>query len=95
MLRIEIQVPASQSLKEKRRPVKSLIANLENRFHCAAAEVDFQDLHQRAAIGVALVAGDGQFLAQRLLAVKEYVQTLPEALVLQIQEQQFRMTGEP
>ena len=43
------------SLKEKRMIVKSLIAKLQNRFHASAAEVDEQDMHQIAVIGVAAI----------------------------------------
>ena len=43
------------SLKEKRMIVKSLIAKLQNKFHVSAAEIDEQDTHQIAVIGVAAI----------------------------------------
>ena len=47
--------PWSHSLKAKRMVVRSLIAKLQNRFHVSAAEIDEQDAHQTAVIGVAAV----------------------------------------
>ena len=35
--------------------VKSLVAKLQNRFHVSAAEIDEQDTHQIAVIGVAAI----------------------------------------
>jgi uncharacterized protein YlxP (DUF503 family) len=44
------------SLKEKRMIVKSLTAQLQNRFHVSAAEIDEQDTHQIIVIGVGVAA---------------------------------------
>ena len=41
-----LQTPWTQSLKEKRMIVKGIIAQLQNRFHVSAAEIDEQDTHQ-------------------------------------------------
>src|SRR6185437_12802574 len=46
------------SLKEKRSIVRPLLAGLSRRTEAAAAEVDFHDLHRRAAIGVSVVGAD-------------------------------------
>lgn len=46
------------SLKEKRRVVKAIIARLRNHFNASVAEVDANDMHQRAVVGVALVGND-------------------------------------
>ncbi len=46
------------SLKEKRRVVKTIIARLRNHFNASVAEVDANDVHQRAVVGVALVGND-------------------------------------
>lgn len=47
-----------RSLKEKRRILRPLIADLNRRTEAAAAEVGHHDLHRRAVIGVSVVAGD-------------------------------------
>ena len=50
-----LHAPYVHSLKEKRMIVKSLTAQLQNRFHVSAAETDEQDTHQSIVIGVAAV----------------------------------------
>ena len=50
-----LHAPWVHSLKEKRMVVKSLITQLQNKFHVSAAEVDEQDIHQIIVIGVAAV----------------------------------------
>ncbi len=50
--KIKLYLPESQSLKDKRRVLKSLIARLKNRFNVAIAEVEAQDIHQSAVLVV-------------------------------------------
>lgn len=87
-MRIELLIPGSRSLKEKRRPLKSLIERLRLRFHVSVAEVDHQDLHQRAAIGIALVASDGGNLLDQMRMLKEFIYNNPECQVLDVRESQ-------
>ena len=54
-LRIEVRVPASHSLKEKRSVVKSLKDQLRGRFNIAVAEVEANELWQRATVGISAV----------------------------------------
>jgi uncharacterized protein YlxP (DUF503 family) len=55
---IELSLPAPQSLKDKRGALKPLIAQMRREFNVAVAEVDRQDLWQRATLGVATVSTD-------------------------------------
>ncbi|MFN2388702.1 MAG: DUF503 domain-containing protein [Actinomycetota bacterium] len=55
--RFELFIPASRSLKDKRQVLRSVIDTVSHRFGVAIAEVDHQNLWQRAAIGVSCVAG--------------------------------------
>lgn len=89
VLRASLQVPGARSLKEKRRPLKRLIAGLQNAFHAAAAEVDAHDLHQRAVVGVAVVAPDGERLSRLLAAIEDYLARDPDLPVLAIAREHF------
>jgi len=46
------------SLKEKRRVVKTVIAQLRNNFNASVAEVADNDVHQQAVVGFALAGND-------------------------------------
>ncbi len=49
---VELHVHASQSLKQKRGVVRSIVQRLRNRFNIAVAEVGGQDTWQRAVLGI-------------------------------------------
>lgn len=55
MLRLQLFLPTPQSLKEKRAIVRKLTGRCRARFPVSAAEVDHQDLWQRATLGFAMV----------------------------------------
>ncbi|HUH08831.1 MAG TPA: DUF503 domain-containing protein, partial [Egibacteraceae bacterium] len=57
LVTVELHIPAAGSLKAKRGVVKSLVARLRQELNCSVAEVDHQDLWQRAELGVAVAAG--------------------------------------
>lgn len=70
------------SLKEKRSLVRPLIAELRRRFDVAAAEAGHAELHRRALIGVAAVAGDVGHVREVLQACERLVAGRPEMELL-------------
>lgn len=54
--RFEIFIPSSASLKDKRQVLRKVTQVVRNKFNVSIAEVDYQDLWQRAALGVTCVA---------------------------------------
>jgi uncharacterized protein YlxP (DUF503 family) len=58
ILRLTFHIPHARSLKDKRRVVLKLRDRVRARFDVSIAEVDAQDLHQRAVFGVSVVSGD-------------------------------------
>ena len=54
--RVELRIRGMRSLKEKRRVVKKIIADIGAAHPIAVAEVDHQDLWQRADLGIAAVS---------------------------------------
>lgn len=84
--RITIHLPASQSLKDKRQVVRSLLARLRNQFEVAAAEVDTQDLRQLATIGLAYVSSDAQHAEEILDHAARYIEaTRPDIEITDLQ----------
>lgn len=64
--RLELRIPMSESLKAKRHVVKAITGGLRSKFNVAVAEVDHQDLWQRASIGVTCIS-ESSFHAQKML----------------------------
>jgi uncharacterized protein YlxP (DUF503 family) len=80
-VRIELHLPYAHSLKDKRAILNRLKDRLRNT-GAAVAEVDHVDLWQRAALGVAIVAGASEVLTGRLSAAREIVGRQDEVQVL-------------
>ena len=57
VLVIDLHFPDAGSLKSKRKELSSIKAQLHGRLGAAVAEVDHQDLWQRARLTVALTGG--------------------------------------
>ncbi len=55
--RFELFIPEARSLKDKRQVIRSVTGTVQRKFLVAVAEVDHQELWQRAAIGVSCVSG--------------------------------------
>lgn len=53
ILTIDILIPFSASLKEKRRVLKSLKDKLRNTFNISIAEIDYHDKWQRSRLAIA------------------------------------------
>ncbi len=66
LLSLEIFLPYSQSLKDKRRVLNTLRDRIHNRFNAAFAELDFQDKWQRARLGIVTLNSQKGFVDQVL-----------------------------
>lgn len=58
VLRLTFHIPHARTLKDKRRVVQKLRDRVRSRFDVSIAEVEAQDLHQRAVFGVSVVSSD-------------------------------------
>jgi uncharacterized protein YlxP (DUF503 family) len=65
-LRLELHIPAADSLKAKRSVVNRVKERVRTRFNASIAEVSHQELWQRATLGVAVV-GEEQGVLDRVL----------------------------
>jgi uncharacterized protein len=80
------------SLKGKRAVVRPIVAELRRRFAVSAAEVDDQDLHRRALVGVATIAGDPGQVTDVLDACERLLAERPEVTLLSTHRQLFSDT---
>lgn len=80
-LEVDIRLPHSTSLKDKRAVLRSVLDGARNRYQVAAAEVGHQDLRQRALLGFAAVAGTPSHVTEVLDQVERFVWSFPEVEV--------------
>ncbi len=85
----ELSIPGCSSLKEKRSVVRSLKDRLRQRFHASVAETAFQDVHERAALTLALVATDRAFAESVLDKADHFVQEHGRAVVVGVHRELY------
>jgi len=71
LLTLDIHIPEARSLKDKRQVLRSLKDRLRGHFNVAVAELEHQDLWQRAVVGVVSISSDGRHLEQSLGEIAE------------------------
>ena len=72
--RLTLIIHDNNSLKGKRKVVKSLIEKVRHRFGASVAEVEDHDLWQKAKIGVAVVGNDARLLSTRLDQIASFIE---------------------
>ncbi|MCS7298379.1 MAG: DUF503 domain-containing protein [Spirochaetia bacterium] len=63
----------TKTLKEKRRIISSLKEKTRNKFNASIAEVDYNDDHSNAVIGIAVVSNDGNYLNSVLYSILDFI----------------------
>jgi hypothetical protein len=87
IVRIELHLPGAASLKDKRSVVRALKERIRHRVQAAVAEVDHQDLWQRAALGVSVISGERRQVGEMLQSVRRLVESAHGAEMIDWQEQ--------
>lgn len=85
VLQLEIEIPDSFGLKDKRRAIHSLRDRLKNGRNVSVAEVGALDEHRRAILGVAMVANDSGYVEGALSKIVDFVRTVPQVSLLDYQ----------
>lgn len=83
-INIKIFIPSSQSLKDKRRVVKSLIKKLQNKFNISVAEIDSLEQWQVSEIGVAIVGNETRVLDQQISRIIDFIDEQPDFQLVNI-----------
>ncbi len=71
-IQISLFLP-SRTLKEKRRIINSLKDKTRRKFNASVAEIDFNDHHQNALVGIAVISNDGKHLNSVLYSILDFI----------------------
>ena len=82
VMELSLALYDNESLKDKRSVVKRVIHRCRGTFNVAAAEVDDQDLTDRATVGIVAVGNDRRYIESLLEKVEHFVERLALADVL-------------
>ncbi len=83
VMTFRLHAPWVHSLKEKRMIVKSLVSQLQNRFHVSAAEVDEQDTHTIMVISVAAIVPHNALADSLMDEISRFVEASTEAEIVE------------
>lgn len=80
VLHVEIHIPHSQSLKDKRMVLRRIKDRLQ-KFNVAVAEIDHQDVWQRSKLGIVAISNTTIHVEQELMAAADEIERLEPGLI--------------
>ncbi len=87
--RIELSLTGVNSLKEKRRILKSLLAKLKNKFNISIAEIDDNDVLRKATIGAAIVSNKSSFGDQVIAKMIDEIRERPDVVLVDYKTENY------
>lgn len=79
---VELHLPDAFSLKDKRHVLRGLKEKVRAKFEVAVAEVDHQDVWQRATLAVAYVSADARHANTVVSKALDFIEDTVEGQVL-------------
>ena len=83
-LQLSLFIPGTQTLKDKRQVVQSMMKRLRNKFNLAVAEIDAQDLYQRTELGIVTINTSSHELQRTLDYVVSFVESNPDMQIMEV-----------
>ena len=83
--KITIHIPNSLTLKDKRSVIRSLKDRLRHKFNVSVAEVENEELWQKAALGIACVSNDKEHASEMITSAINTVKNNPELFITETQ----------
>ncbi len=81
ILTVSIAIPEANSLKDKRRVVKSIKDRLRNGFNVSIADIGDQDIWRSANLAIAVVSGDSSYANGILSRVQDAISNRTDAIL--------------
>ena len=76
LLSIELYVPDSHSLKEKRAIIRRIKDRIKNKYNVSVAETDFLNKWQRSEISILKVGNDYKYITSSLENILVYIEEI-------------------
>ncbi len=87
VLTLELYLREADSLKSKRKVLKSLLERLKARFNISVAEVGKQDSWRHATVGISAVSGDTAHMQKVLASVVRFVENHNGVEIVQLEKE--------
>ncbi|MBF7084031.1 DUF503 domain-containing protein [Desulfallas sp. Bu1-1] len=89
VLTLELFLGEADSLKGKRKVLKSLLERLKHRFNISVAEVGRQDSWKYSTVGISAVSGDMSHMDQILSTVVRFVENHNGVEIINLQKEVY------
>lgn len=74
--RVTLQIPESGSLKAKRQVLRRITDRVKARFNASVAEVDDNDLWQKAQLAMAVVGNDKRHVGEQMDKILQFIEDM-------------------
>ena len=81
---VELHLGEVDSLKGKRHVLRGLKEKVKHRFNVSVAEVDHEDLWQRATLAVACVSNDARLANEIVSKAVNFIESLSDGEVIDV-----------
>jgi uncharacterized protein len=81
VLSVQFQIPDSQSLKSKRRVLKSIKDRLRGQFNVSVSEIGEHDKWQSCVIGICMIGTDKSHMMASLEGAQKLISSVDEVIV--------------
>ena len=81
---VELHLESVDSLKGKRHALRGLKERVKNRFNVSVAEVDHEDLWQRATLAVACVSNDARHANEVVSKAVNFIEAHSDGEVIDV-----------
>ncbi len=80
--RVELSIPNSFSLKDKRRVLKSIITRTRNKFNVSISEIEENESWQKAVLGISSISNNSHYTNKVLNEVVNYMEKDRDLIIL-------------
>ncbi|TNF33517.1 MAG: DUF503 domain-containing protein [Gammaproteobacteria bacterium] len=81
---LTVHLPSAQSLKDKRRHIKSIKDRVHQQFNASIAEIDYLNEWQKSVMGIVMISNDRQYLEKQLNSIQTLLLQQHEVQLLDI-----------
>jgi uncharacterized protein len=82
VLAVDMRLPGITSLKGKRHVLKSIKDTVKNKFNVSVSETAYQDMWQRAELGIAGVSADRLYIEKEMARIMMLIEKRCEIEVI-------------
>lgn len=87
LLQLDIIIPESNNLKEKRSTIKSIKETIRKRFNVSIAETGKLDKWSRSELSITKVSNEAKFIRQEFQKIQKYIESRYPVEIIDKQEE--------